>query len=153
MFFYTFFGLLLLGALFCVWRISVADFRRRIIPDAYLFPLLLLGLIVIHFFPWICTSAESVVGAVMGYTLASIIGVIFEYFSKDKLNTPIGMGDIKLLSVAGLWLGTTGLAIALIFACIFGAVWARNKKQRFIPLAPCLFMGGFLSFIVIIFLL
>ena len=153
MFFYTFFTLLLLGGLFCIWRISMADFRRRIIPDAYLFPLLLIGLVLVFFFPWICDPAESVVGAVTGYTLAGIIGLLFEHFGKDKVNTPIGMGDIKLLSVAGLWLGTTGLALALIFSCVFGSIWAKRKKQKFIPFAPFLFMGGFLSFIIILFLL
>ena len=153
MFFYTFFTLLLLGATFCIWRISVADFRRRIIPDAYLFPLLLIGLILTHFFPWICTTAESIAGAVIGYALASIIGLLFEKFSKNKIDTPIGMGDIKLLAVSGLWLGTNGLAIALVYSCIFGSIWAHNKKQKFIPFAPFLFLGGFLSFITILFLL
>ena len=153
MFFYTFFTLLLLGATFCIWNISVADFRRRIIPDAYLFPLLLIGLILTHFFPWICTTAESIAGAVIGYTLASIIGLLFEKFSKNKIDTPIGMGDIKLLAISGLWLGTNGLAIALVYSCIFGSIWAHNKKQKFIPFAPFLFLGGFLSFITILFLL
>lgn len=153
MFFYSFFVLLLLGAIFCAWRISVADFRRRIIPDAYLFPLLLLGLVVTHFFPWICNTGESVAGAVLGYTLAAIIGVIFEHFSHDKTNSPIGMGDIKLLAVAGLWLGIMGLSIALIFACIFGMIWGHHNGQKYIPFAPFLFAGGFLSFITILFLL
>lgn len=153
MFFYTFFIMLLLAACFCVWRISVADFRRRIIPDAYLFPLLLIGLIIIHFFPWVCTSAESVLGAITGYTLACIIGLIFEHYKKNAQYSPIGMGDIKLISVGGLWLGTTGLAIALIFACIFGTIWARQNKQKYIPFAPFFFAGGFLSFITILFLL
>lgn len=153
MFFYTFFALLLLGAVFCAWRISVADFRRRIIPDAYLFPLFLIGLVIVHFFPWICTSAESVIGAVIGYALAAVVGVIFEKYSHDKINTPIGMGDIKLLAVGGLWLGTTGLAIALVFSCIFGMIWGYNKKQKFIPFAPFFILGGFLSFITILFLL
>ena len=153
MFFYTFFILLLLGALFCVWRISVADFRRRIIPDAYLFPLLLIGLMVVSYFPWVCTMDESIVGAVTGYALAGIVGLVFEKYHKDKIDTPIGMGDIKLMAVAGLWLGTTGLAIALMFACLFGTVWGRKNKQRFIPFAPFLFIGSFLSFIIILFLL
>ncbi|MBP5794502.1 MAG: prepilin peptidase [Alphaproteobacteria bacterium] len=153
MFFYTFFGALLIGAIFCAWRISVADFRRRIIPDAYLFPLMLIGLVVTHFFPWICSTAESVAGAVLGYAMAAIVGIIFEHFSHDKTNTPIGMGDIKLLAVAGLWLGTFGLAIGLVFACIFGMIWGYKKHQKFIPFAPFLFAGGFLSFITILFLL
>ena len=32
-----------LEAFFCAFRISIADFRRRIIPDIYLFPLLLIS--------------------------------------------------------------------------------------------------------------
>ena len=153
MFFYTFFALLILGAIFCAWRISMADFRRRIIPDAYLFPLGLIGLIVVHFYPWVCSITESVVGAVMGYALAAVVGFVFEKMSRDKFNAPIGMGDIKLMAVAGLWLGTTGLAIALVFAGIFGAIWGHRKHQKFIPFAPFLFMGGFLSFFVIMFLI
>ena len=153
MFFYTFFALLLLGAFFCIWRISVADFRRRIIPDVYLFPLFLIGLVIVHFFPWICTTAESVAGAVIGYALACIIGLVFERVSHDKTNAPIGMGDIKLLAVAGLWLGTIGLSIALIYACVFGMIWGYRKKQKYIPFAPFLCMGGFLSFLTILFLL
>ena len=153
MFFYTFFILLLLAASFCIWRISVADFRRRIIPDAYLFPLLLLGLLVVHFFPWICTTAESVLGAITGYALASIVGLIFEHYKPNTQYSPIGMGDINLMAVGGLWLGTTGLAIALIFACIFGVIWAHRNKQKFIPFAPFFFAGGFLSCITLLFLL
>ena len=153
MFFYIFFIGLLLGAVFCVWRISVADFRRRIIPDAYLWPLLLMGLVVVHFFPWICSIGESVIGGVMGYALAATIGFIFEKYSHDKLNTPIGMGDIKLIGTGGIWLGTTGLAIALVFSCIFGAIWGYKKHQKFIPFAPFFFMGAFLSLIAIAFLI
>jgi len=153
MLFYTFFILLLLGACFCIWRISVADFRRRIIPDAYLFPLLLIGLIFVHFFPWVCTTAESVVGAVTGYALAGIVGLIFEKYKQGKFDTPIGMGDIKLMMVGGLWLGSTGLAISLLFSYVFGVIWAHRHKQKFIPFAPFFFMGGFLSFIIMWFLL
>lgn len=153
MFFYTFFTLLLLAATFCIWRISVADFRRRIIPDAYLFPLFLIGLTVVHFCPWICSTAESVVGAITGYALASIIGLIFEHYKPNTQYSPIGMGDIKLIATGGLWLGTTGLAIALVFACIFGAIWGHHNKQNFIPFAPFFFAGGFLSLITILFLL
>lgn len=153
MFFYTFFALLLLGAFFCIYQISVADFRRRIIPDVYLFPLFLIGLVLAHFFPWICSTGESVIGAVVGYALASIVGFAFEKYNPNKFDTPIGMGDIKLLAVGGWWLGTTGLAIALVFTCIFGMIWGRHNKQKFIPFAPFFFLGGFLSFITVLFLI
>lgn len=150
-----FFILLLFGALFCAWHISYADFRRRIIPDVYLFPLLLIGLILINYFPWPITLAEGAIAAASGYVLALIIGKIF-VFAKRKSNsidTPIGMGDIKLISVGGLWLGVTGLSLALVFACLTGGIWGLVKKQKFIPFAPFFLVGGILSLIIIMFLI
>lgn len=153
MFFYIFFVALLVGAIMCAYMISVADFRRRIIPDAYLWPLMLIGFVVVNVFPWVCTITESVVGAVFGYVLASVIGIIFERIKKSDDVAPIGMGDIKLISVGGLWMGATGLAITLVGACAFGALWARKKKQKYIPFAPFFFMGAILSFIALVFLI
>ncbi|MBQ0013409.1 MAG: prepilin peptidase [Proteobacteria bacterium] len=152
MFFYIFFVALLLGAIVCAYNISVADFRRRIIPDVYLFPLMLIGLVIVSMFPWVCTLSESVMGAVFGFLLASVIGIIFERVKKDSA-APIGMGDIKLISVGGLWMGPTGLAIALAGACVFGMLWAHRNKQKYIPFAPFFFMGAILSFIALIFLI
>ena len=154
MFFYIFFSLLILGALFCIYKIARADFSRRIIPDAYLFPLLLLGLVVVNFTPWVCNINESVVGAAFGYLLASVIGIVFEKCGKANTDiAPIGMGDIKLIAVGGIWLGALGLSIALVGACVSGMLWAWHKKQKYIPFAPFFFIGGFLSFIVLKFLI
>lgn len=156
MFHYIFFILLSLGALWCAWQISVADFRRRIIPDVYSFPLMLIGLIFIAYFPWVCTLQESALGAVFGYTMSALIGFIFDYFLRKKnpdITSPIGMGDIKLMGIGGLWLGVTGLSAALVIACITGGIWAKVKKQRYIPFAPFFLIGGFLSLITMTFLL
>ncbi|MFQ6739581.1 MAG: prepilin peptidase [Alphaproteobacteria bacterium] len=153
MFFYIFFVALLMVALFCAYKISVADFRRRIIPDAYLFPLLLVGLVVVNVFPWVCSVTESVVGAVFGYLLATIIGIIFEHIKHNDDTAPIGMGDVKLISVGGLWMGPTGLAIALAVSCILGMFWSHKNNQKYIPFAPFFFMGAILAFIALIFLI
>ena len=156
MIFYIFFIVLLICALLCAWLISVADFRRRIIPDAYLFPLLLIGLLIVNFFPWPISSAESAVAGAFGYIIAALIGFIFDIIRRRKstdTTTPIGMGDIKLIGTGGIWLGATGLSIALIIACLTGTIWGIYKKQRFIPFAPFFLIGGFLALIVIGFLI
>lgn len=154
MIFDIFFILLLMGAMFCAWRISVADFRRRIIPDAYLFPLMLIGLLVVNLFSWVCNPIESVFGAVFGYVLASVVGIVFEKLSHNKdMVAPIGMGDIKLLAVGGIWLGTVGLPIALAVSCVLGIIWGCAKKQRYIPFAPFFVMGAILALIVMRFLI
>ncbi len=153
---YIFFIILLALAAFLAIKISIADLRRRIIPDAYLFPLMLIGLILISFYTFPISLHNAVVGATFGYLMALITGIIFEKAlakNSNILQSPIGMGDIKLMAVGGLWLGMNGLGIALIIACIIGAIWAKNKKQKYIPFAPFFLFGGFLSFLTNLFLL
>ena len=151
------FIVLLAVSAWLAWRISVADWRRRIIPDAYLFPLLLIGLIIIAFFPWFTGIGDAVIAAVCGYTLAAIIGYLFDITKtknhKHSVVAPIGMGDIKLISVGGIWLGTFGLALALVIACVSGMLWGYIKRQKYIPLAPFFIGGGILSLIINTFLL
>ena len=153
---YIFFIILLVISVILSILISVADFRRRIIPDAYLFPLMLIGLTLIAFYSFPITLQSAVIGGAFGYLMSAIIGTAFDYkLSKKNPDAlaPIGMGDIKLLGVGGIWLGTNGLAVALIVACILGVLWAKYKNQKYIPFAPFFFVGGFLSFIANLFLL
>lgn len=159
MFLYTIdmvFILLLVLAIYLGAKIAIADMRRRIIPDAYLFPLMIIGAIIATFFPWPHDIGTGVIGMAFGYIMAAIIGLIFDRIITKRnpsADTPIGMGDIKLIAVGGLWCGPRGLAIALVLACIFGAAWAYKKHARFIPFAPFFIIGGFLSLIASAFLL
>ena len=156
MIFNILFILLLAGALTCSALISITDFRRRIIPDAYLYPLMLIGLILITFFGFPIGIRAATIGATFGYGMSAIIGFAFDYIIRRQdanATPPIGMGDIKLIGVGGLWLGTSGLSIALIIACITGAIWAHTKNQKYIPFAPFFLFGGILSLIANLFLL
>lgn len=151
-----FFIILLAVALWCAWKISVADLRRRIIPDAYLWPLFLIGLLITNWWPWIIGPRMAATSAVFGYALAAGIGFIFDVIRRrtnPNAETPIGLGDIKLIATGGLWLGIQGLGLALIVACITGGAWARAKHQRYIPFAPFFVAGAILSLITMAFLL
>ena len=148
---HIFFILLIAGGLSLGAAISATDFRRRIIPDVYLFPLMLIGLILVTFFNFPTTITDSVIGATFGYILAMVIGLAFEHIAHlhgHKIDTPIGRGDIKLIGVGGLWLGTNGLAVALIASCILGALWGRVHKQKYIPFAPFFITGAIISILV-----
>lgn len=157
MIFYLFLSVLFVAAMACAIAISVADFRRRIIPDAYLMPLFLIGLLVVNIVPgWVCGPRTSAIGAFAGYALGAGVGYIFDYVRRrhnPDADTPIGMGDIKLLATGGLWMGPTGLAIALVLSCLFGGIWARARHQQFIPFAPFFIAGAILALIAEIFLL
>lgn len=153
--FWAFFGLILALSVYLGWEIAKTDLKRRIIPDAYLFPLMILGAILVAFFPWPIDIKTGIVGMTFGYIVSAITGLIFDRVLQrrnPKADAPIGMGDIKLISVGGLWAGPSGLAIALVLACIFGAAWAFKKKQKFIPFAPFFILGTFLALIGIAFL-
>jgi len=150
---YIFFCLILIGAVFCAYRMSMYDLKKRIIPDIYLFPFLFAGLLITTFFPWPVTSADSIIGGAMGYCLGLIVGFIFEHKNKERKYPPIGLGDIKLLGAGGIWVGTVGLAISMVFSCIFAGIWCIRNKERYIPFAPFFVIGGFLSLIIIKFLL
>lgn len=154
--YYGFFGVLLALSLWCMYQISLADLRRRIIPDAFLFPVLISGLILVAFFPWSHDIRTAILGAAFGYTLAATVGFIFDYVMHKKnpdALAPIGMGDIKLIATGGIWLGISGLSWALIIACLLGALWGYRKKQKYIPFAPFFIIGGILSFFGFWFLL
>lgn len=148
-----FFIVLLATAIICSWQISVADWRRRIIPDAYLFPLLLIGLVITNFFPWPITPGAGAIAGAFGYLLALVVGMVFEHISSKKSIAPIGLGDVKLLGTGGIWLGPTGLASALIIACVAGIIWGLRRKQKYIPFAPFFICGGILSLITMLFLI
>ncbi len=157
MIYYIFFIILLAGALWCSYCISIADFRRRIIPDAYLFPLMLIGLIMVTCYPWWpFPPYMAAIGAAFGYAMSSIIGIIFDHIAQKKAPNspaPIGMGDIKLIATAGIWLGVRGLAIALALACIGAMIWAKIRAQKYVPFGPFLIGGGILALIGLFFLL
>jgi leader peptidase (prepilin peptidase)/N-methyltransferase len=153
MIYYIFFSVILLGAIFCAIRMATNDFKRRIIPDVYLFPFLFAGLLITTFFKWPVSVADSVIGGAMGYCMGLVVGFIFEKIKKNQKYPPIGMGDIKLLGAGGIWLGTMGLAIAMFCACILSVIWGQRNKQKYIPFAPFFLMGGFLSLIIIQFLI
>ena len=125
---------------------SVADWRHRLIPDVFLFPFILAGLLLSAngWLPW-TDIGESAIAAVIGYGLAFGINVLFKKLKtqNSKLKTdPIGMGDIKLLGAGGIWLGVTGLSIALVIACALGYIWGFRAKQKFVPFAPFFFAGA-----------
>ena len=153
MIYYIFFSFVLTGALFCAYRMATADFRRRIIPDVYLFPFLFAGLLTTAFFPWPVTISDSVIGGAMGYCLGMIVGFIFEHIKKHEKYPPIGLGDIKLLGAGGIWLGTLGLAIAMLVSCLLAFLWNWKKHEKYIPFAPFFLLSGFLSLIIIWFLI
>jgi leader peptidase (prepilin peptidase)/N-methyltransferase len=149
----TIFALLLIGAAILAVCMARADLRRRIIPDAYLFPFMLIGLVISAYFPWIIGFADGAIAAFFGYAAGMLIGFIFSRIHKNAEYSPIGLGDIKLIAAGGIWLGATGLSIAVAVSCILGIIWGAVKKQKYIPFAPFFMVGIIIALLALIFLI
>ncbi len=156
MFFYLSFIFLSAIAAFCVFQMAKIDFKRRIIPDVYLFPFLLIGLIFTVFFAdfWIVLPAESILAGTGAYFVGIITGFLFTIIKKNNKDiAPIGLGDVKLLAAGGIWVGLTGLSIAIIISCIMGMIWGHIKGQKYIPFAPFFIIGLIIALIIKLFLI
>jgi prepilin signal peptidase PulO-like enzyme (type II secretory pathway) len=115
----------IISALAIAW----SDIKSRTIPDAWLWPLLLCGL-------GIGTDQEKIAAAMIGYFLGFVLMILT--IKREAL----GYGDVKLMSVAGLWLGITGLSVSVVTACALGIAWGLIKRQKFVPFAPFLMIGA-----------
>ncbi|MDR2769939.1 MAG: A24 family peptidase [Rickettsiales bacterium] len=113
-------------ALAIAWR----DGASRIIPDALLWPLALGGIFAFG------GNSGHAAAAAAGY------GLGFALMRLGIKKEALGFGDVKLLAVAGLWLGIDGLSAAVIFACGIGIAWGLAAKQKSVPFAPFLCAGA-----------
>src|ERR1700761_1261493 len=108
---------LLLFTLLCVLCVAVAwiDIRHGIIPDWLNLAIAALGLLAI------AVSADRST-AIQALGEGVIIGVIFWllrrlYFFLRGIQG-LGLGDVKFLTAAGIWVGVAGIPMLLLVATI-----------------------------------
>lgn len=124
--------------------IAVADFKTFIIPDMLIWPLLIIGVLV------------DPVPLLSGLTAA---GFLLFMFWMTKLaaerasgQEAMGYGDLKLVFVLGVWIGVTGIAPLLLVASLTALLTVLlvrlwGYKNKHIPFAPFLALGGWVAFV------
>lgn len=123
--------------------LTLADLDRQIIPDVVLVWVLPIGLV--H--GWLTGTAWS--DSLAGLVAAAALGVILRW-SGGRLagHEALGLGDVKLLAVAGAWLGIGGLAAFLVvggtLGAGFGMAWRRRHGGAAFPFGPALAAALFL---------
>jgi leader peptidase (prepilin peptidase)/N-methyltransferase len=135
--------------------LAYIDLRTFRLPDAITIPMIGLGITCnwLGFFPSmeLTSSLNSLLGAIAGYAL---LWVLDQMYFRLKKQHGIGLGDAKLLSGLGAWLGIEAipsiLLIASIGGLIGGVLWLRYQKQSLQTAFP---FGPFLAFAGIIELL
>ena len=143
--------------------LSIIDLRVRLLPTIYVFPFAILG-------PLFHCSEDFRFLSLHDIALGGLIGFGFLYILRFAANAyykqdALGLGDVKLMGAAGLWLGIEGILIALTIGAFAGllhgiiyAFWLaiKNKsKPNFhrlaIPAGPGFIAGIVLSFLGIVY--
>ena len=123
--------------------LAMIDLEHTLLPDALVFPLLWLGLIVNGISPFVPLEM-ALWGAVVGYVSLRLLGWFWE---KIRGMEALGRGDCKLAAALGAWVGLHGLAIVLfvgsLATAIAGLVMRRGMRGT-LPLGPGLVAGGVL---------
>ncbi len=147
MWIYAQYGKTFESVMFLIWfsiciTLSVIDIQWYIIPNQLLTMLFIVSVLYkgILGTPWLQSSFD--------FFALSIPLFLLHLVSGGKL----GMGDIKLMAVAGLFLGWKKATVALLFGSVLASgiglfcmglgIWHRGKKM---PFGPFLSMGIFIA--------
>ena len=104
----------LAAAIFFLSLIIFTDFEQYIIFDKILLPFAIIGVAaMIHLN---LPIADRIIAAIFGGGIFFLLSVLS--------GGGIGGGDIKLVAVLGLWLGTEKLLSVVLFSCIFAGISA-----------------------------
>ena len=141
------------GALILLLCLCIIDLRVRLLPNVLVLPFAILGVLfhAVNDFE-ILTFKQIMIGAAVGYGfLYALRFAANAYYKQDSL----GLGDVKLMGAAGLWLGAEGVLIALTVGAFAGLIHgvlyalvmaiknksAPNLKRLAIPAGPGFAVG------------
>lgn len=120
-----------------VIALIVTDLEHYIIPDELQITMLVAGI-------GFAVSAEIPYEApIYGFLVGGGIGLALKYgYIYFRGKDGLGMGDVKLLAVAGVWLGMEPLVPFLFFSGVIGVVsamlWRVAGKGEVFPFGPAL---------------
>jgi leader peptidase (prepilin peptidase) / N-methyltransferase len=126
--------------------VAAIDLEHRIIPNRILLPVAAYG---------VAANALFRTGDLPELLIASVGAFLFLLVAALAYPAGMGMGDVKLAGVMGLYLGSS-VAAALLVALLSGSVvgiWiiAReggSARKRGVPFGPFLALGGIVGLLV-----
>ena len=133
--------LFLAGALLIL---AAIDIDRFLLPDWLTLPLIVLGLGYSYLFG--VGLIQSGIGALVGYvTIAALAYIWRTKFGREG----IGLGDAKLLSAAGAWVGVVSIpsllmissGLGLVIFALLSVFSESSEKGRYIPFGPLIILA------------
>lgn len=134
--------------------LTVIDLRHHLLPNAVVLPALGIGFVLL--------SVAAVGDGAWGALLRSVLGalVLFVLYLVLALISPagLGMGDVKLAAVLGLFLAYQGwgaLFVGAVLASVIGALVGlavlasrRGDLRSDVPFGPSMLAGALLAVVV-----
>ncbi len=115
------------------------DLKSLRIPDSLSLPLIITGLLKSSVLSSDPAFLDALIGATVGFALFAAIG---EFWFRRTQTEALGLGDAKLFSAAGAWLGWTMLPPVLLIASLGGIAMAVILRKRGeVPFGPALAAG------------
>lgn len=134
-----------------LYTITLTDLQERIIPNRFIIAAILVR--ILYFF----VTGEGDVKAFLwligqGFIISIPVLLITLLLEAVLKKEALGGGDIKLLLVLGMYLGTANCLFMLLVACILGIIGAviamrksENGESVAIPFGPYLSAGSVLA--------
>ena len=157
--FQTLINLCFLFSVFCfLIIIFVFDLKHFIIPDKIIYPAI--GIVflyrlfeILNFFPR-QGGGSCLGGTIFNYLISAVLaGAFFLFVVLITKGRGMGIGDIKLAFLMGLFLGFPDILVALFFAFIIGAIigiglilMKKKTLKSEVPFGPFLVAGTFIAF-------
>ena len=124
------------GGLVLLALLAVTDLRTRLLPNEMVLGFATLG-IVFHLTTLAAylSVTEIIAGGAVGFgSLYIVRAVANRFYGTDAL----GLGDVKLIGAAGLWLGPDMVMVALMAGAVAGlahglgyALWQARRGEGF----------------------
>lgn len=108
------------GAWILLFILFIIDLRVLLLPNIYVFPFGLLG-VVFHIstgFTLISTE-QMILGGIAGAGLLYLVRYLGTLHYKQEA---MGLGDIKLMGAGGLWLGVDDIIMAIMIGAMAGLI-------------------------------
>ena len=134
----------------CILPMAAVDFKVHKIPNQFI--LAALGLRIVLYIIEFILSYEAALNTLIDNVLGAVVIGVFFFIIALVFKQSIGMGDIKLFAVMGLYQGLWGAVNSVFFSLIvsfflsLGLLITRKKKRKdTISFGPSIFIGTLIA--------
>lgn len=124
--------------------LAFIDIKKKLLPDILTLMLLWIGLLF-NLRDTFVSLQDAVLGVIIAYIFLWIVVKIFFFITKKD---GMGLGDLKLFSALGAWLGVDSLVTIIFLSSLLafiGFILLKNKINDQMPFGPYLSFAGILT--------